>query len=277
MIKEFISRHKFAVGFLCGLAVFPILITILWFLAFGRQMAVWQSYQFKIPETESHLIFYWKSIHPFLGEYDRKVQVISNGHKSPEYWLLTNTGGRHHLNFYILEIENDKWLRILDEFSDCVINLKTLQGYSVGRKFGKTFIGPPQKNGYWGYSWPDYKIENLEAHIGEAKGIYDPRFKTQGKYIGTLDARTDSLCFIPASAFRHYFSHAYALELYPERMEPLVKDAVVPSLSWLANNPEAALKGIRKLVKDVVNDLHNQGESVAEPIALRGGAFDLYE
>jgi len=27
-------------------------------------------------------------------------------------------------------------------------------------------------------------------------------------------------------AFRHYFSHAYALELSPERMEPLVKDAV---------------------------------------------------
>ena len=28
-------------------------------------------------------------------------------------------------------------------------------------------------------------------------------------------------------AFRHYFSHAYALELFPERMEPLVKDAIV--------------------------------------------------
>jgi hypothetical protein len=27
-------------------------------------------------------------------------------------------------------------------------------------------------------------------------------------------------------AFRHYFSHAYALELFPDRMEPLVKDAV---------------------------------------------------
>jgi hypothetical protein len=27
-------------------------------------------------------------------------------------------------------------------------------------------------------------------------------------------------------AFRHYFSHAYALELFPERMEPLVNDAV---------------------------------------------------
>jgi hypothetical protein len=27
-------------------------------------------------------------------------------------------------------------------------------------------------------------------------------------------------------AFRHYFSHAYALEIFPERMEPLVNDAV---------------------------------------------------
>jgi len=30
----------------------------------------------------------------------------------------------------------------------------------------------------------------------------------------------------PYLAFRHYFSHAYALGLFPERMEPLVKDAV---------------------------------------------------
>lgn len=26
-------------------------------------------------------------------------------------------------------------------------------------------------------------------------------------------------------AFRHFFSHAYALDLYPDRMEPLVKQA----------------------------------------------------
>jgi len=30
----------------------------------------------------------------------------------------------------------------------------------------------------------------------------------------------------PYLAFRHYFSHAYALELFPERMEPLAKGAV---------------------------------------------------
>ena len=41
------------------------------------------------------------------------------------------------------------------------------------------------------------------------------------------------------------------------------------SLSWLAKTPEAALKGIRKLVEDVVKDMHNEGESVPEPIACR--------
>ncbi len=45
--------------------------------------------------------------------------------------------------------------------------------------------------------------------------------------------------------------------------------AEFPSLSWLAKSPEAALRGVRKLVKDVVKDLHDQGEAVPEPIALR--------
>ncbi len=35
-----------------------------------------------------------------------------------------------------------------------------------------------------------------------------------------------------------------------------------PSLSWLARNPEAALKGIRKVVADVVKDMRDNGESV---------------
>lgn len=45
--------------------------------------------------------------------------------------------------------------------------------------------------------------------------------------------------------------------------------AEFPSLSWLAKTPEAALKRIRKLVEDVVKDMHNEGESVPEPIACR--------
>lgn len=45
--------------------------------------------------------------------------------------------------------------------------------------------------------------------------------------------------------------------------------AEFPSLSWLAKKPEVALKGIRKLVENVVKDMHNKGEAVPEPIACR--------
>ena len=45
--------------------------------------------------------------------------------------------------------------------------------------------------------------------------------------------------------------------------------AEFPSLSWLAGSPESALKGIRKVVADVVNDMQAGGESVPTPIASK--------
>ena len=45
--------------------------------------------------------------------------------------------------------------------------------------------------------------------------------------------------------------------------------AEFPSLSWLAKKPEVVLKGIRKLVEDVVKDMQNEGEAIPEPIACR--------
>ncbi|MEI8355962.1 MAG: toxin-antitoxin system HicB family antitoxin [Deltaproteobacteria bacterium] len=40
-------------------------------------------------------------------------------------------------------------------------------------------------------------------------------------------------------------------------------------LTWLAQSPEAALKGIRKLVREVVADMVSNGEPVPEPIATK--------
>jgi predicted HicB family RNase H-like nuclease len=45
--------------------------------------------------------------------------------------------------------------------------------------------------------------------------------------------------------------------------------AEFPSLSWLASTPEAALKGARKLVADVVKDMGTTGEAIPAPIASR--------
>jgi len=45
--------------------------------------------------------------------------------------------------------------------------------------------------------------------------------------------------------------------------------AEFPSLSWLSSTPEAALKGIRKLVAETVADMESNDEIVPEPIACR--------
>jgi predicted HicB family RNase H-like nuclease len=45
--------------------------------------------------------------------------------------------------------------------------------------------------------------------------------------------------------------------------------AEFPSLSWLASTPEAALRGIREVVGEVVADIEAKGELVPEPIATK--------
>lgn len=45
--------------------------------------------------------------------------------------------------------------------------------------------------------------------------------------------------------------------------------AEFPGLSWLAGTPEAALKGIRKVVGDVIEDMTKRREAIPEPISIR--------
>ena len=45
--------------------------------------------------------------------------------------------------------------------------------------------------------------------------------------------------------------------------------AEFPSLSWLADAPEEALKGIRQVVAEVVNDLVANDEPIPEPLAVK--------
>jgi predicted HicB family RNase H-like nuclease len=45
--------------------------------------------------------------------------------------------------------------------------------------------------------------------------------------------------------------------------------AEFPSISWLARTPEAALKGIRKLVNKVIANMIHNAEPIPEPIAVK--------
>jgi len=45
--------------------------------------------------------------------------------------------------------------------------------------------------------------------------------------------------------------------------------AEFPSISWLSITPEAALKGIRRIVAETIADMESNDEIVPEPIACR--------
>ena len=63
---------------------------------------------------------------------------------------------------------------------------------------------------------------------------------------------------------QHY---TYRVTWSPEDGEHVALCAEFPSLSWLAKTPEAALKGIQKVVTEVVDDLQASGEAAPVPLA----------
>jgi predicted HicB family RNase H-like nuclease len=61
--------------------------------------------------------------------------------------------------------------------------------------------------------------------------------------------------------------YTYRVTWSPEDGEHVGLCAEFPSLSWLAATPEAALKGIRKVVAEVIEDMQAAGEEVPRPLA----------
>ena len=63
--------------------------------------------------------------------------------------------------------------------------------------------------------------------------------------------------------------YTYRVTWSEEDQEYVGLCAEFPSLSWLAKGQEPALKGIRKLVAEVVTDLKAEGEPIPEPLAAK--------
>lgn len=61
--------------------------------------------------------------------------------------------------------------------------------------------------------------------------------------------------------------YTYRVTWSPDDGEHLALCAEFPSLSWLAATPEAALKGIRQVVSEVLADMKASGEAAPVPLA----------
>lgn len=63
--------------------------------------------------------------------------------------------------------------------------------------------------------------------------------------------------------------YTYRVTWSPEDSEHVGLCAEFPGLSWLSKSPEAALKGIRKIVAEAVQDMKANGEDIPQAIAGR--------
>jgi predicted HicB family RNase H-like nuclease len=68
---------------------------------------------------------------------------------------------------------------------------------------------------------------------------------------------------------RQNSKYTYRVTWSEEDAEYVGLCAEFPSLSWLARTPEAALKGIRKLVSKAVADMIQNAEPIPDPIATK--------
>jgi predicted HicB family RNase H-like nuclease len=63
--------------------------------------------------------------------------------------------------------------------------------------------------------------------------------------------------------------YTYRVTWSEEDQEYVGLCAEFPSLSWLAGSQEEALKGIRQMTAEVIEDMQLSGEPIPEPIALK--------
>ncbi len=61
--------------------------------------------------------------------------------------------------------------------------------------------------------------------------------------------------------------YTYRVTWSPEDGEHVGLCAEFPSLSWLASTPEAALKGIRHVIAETIEDMRASNEDVPVPLA----------
>jgi predicted HicB family RNase H-like nuclease len=63
--------------------------------------------------------------------------------------------------------------------------------------------------------------------------------------------------------------YTYRITWSEEDKEYVGLCAEFPSLSWLADTKEQALRGINKIVSEVISDMESNGETVPEPLSVK--------
>lgn len=125
------------------------------------------------------------------------------------------------------------------------------------RKVCEAFFGEPRQNGtshlIFKMPWQGDPRVNIQDAGGKAKHLSSAAGAASNRQTGGQTMSLD-----------HY---TYRVTWSPEDGEHVGLCIEFPSLSWLAQTPEEALAGVRKVVAEVVADLEANGELVPQPLS----------
>jgi predicted HicB family RNase H-like nuclease len=130
--------------------------------------------------------------------------------------------------------------------------------FSELRKVCEHFFGPPRQQGssHLVFKPPPLAWRSTRQYSG------------RGRQSQALSGQTSSASHYPTGAQTMSIDHyTYRVTWSPDDNEHVCLCVEFPSLSWLAESPEAALSGIRQLVAEVIADLKANNETVPEPLA----------
>lgn len=133
------------------------------------------------------------------------------------------------INRYV-EVEFEQIEKILAQLPSSCSNLSVLEQAGAAALLHNFYNG----------------IENILKRIIQARNLELPQGESWHRDLIRLANSAEIITNVTAEelkkyvAFRHFFSHAYALELYPEKLEPLVQNTgrifqLVKSDIWKAH------------------------------------------
>lgn len=126
--------------------------------------------------------------------------MLKNADKtSSPFPLRDNPSGETKIQFYLYQFPDGKWIKMQEEEVDYLFNLKTLEGWVLKRKLGKSFRGPVQKSDYLSYGMEHDKPSTLRVFIGSESAEEETRFETGGTYLGRIEGKKRKVKFFPPS------------------------------------------------------------------------------
>jgi len=138
-----------------------------------------------LPEQAGRLLFFRRSIHPYLAEYDRRIEIVRPDGTRIKRKIHANTGGRTFIKlfWYAGGTSEGPFLRTEDRYGQIVASLRDGWVQRLVKQGGRiAFSGYADRDGI------EYPTRRVPAVVRDGPG----------EFIGAIDGRKGPPVFVKA-------------------------------------------------------------------------------